>query len=88
MHHFRTIPFKESDSIINENINLPRKSIRGLVILFTKNQDQDKINSELFVNPKLTSVSVTIEGIANKVLCAKNTSQTSLARNPPLLHGR
>ena len=71
MHHFRTIPFKESDSIINENINLPRKSIRGLVILFTKNQDQDKINSELFVNPKLTSVSVTIEGIANKVYAQK-----------------
>ena len=71
VHHFRTIPFKESDTIINENINLPRRSLRGLVVLFTIDQEQDKLNSELFVNPGLTSVSVTIEGIANKVYAQK-----------------
>ena len=67
VHHFRTIPFKESDTIINENINIPRRSIRGLVLLFTKSQDQDRLNSELYINPKISSVSITIEGIANKI---------------------
>ena len=67
IHNFRTIPFKESDTIINENINVPRRSMKGLVILFTKDQEQRNLNSELFVNPQITSVSISIEGIANKI---------------------
>ena len=70
VHHFRTIPFNESDKIINENVNVPRRSMKGLLILFTKVQPQNQLDSELFINPSIESVSVTIEGIGKQSICA------------------
>ena len=71
VHHFRTIPFRESDTIINENINIPRRSMKGILVLFTEDQEQDKFNSELFINPQIINVEVMIEGIANKIYAQK-----------------
>ena len=72
VQHFRTIPFKESDTIINENINVPRRSMKGLVILFKKEPvAADKRDSEIYLNPSIQSVGITIEGIANKVYAQK-----------------
>ena len=50
--------------LINENINFPRKSMRAVVLLFTKTTRQD---SEEFVYPNITEVKLQIEGIPNKV---------------------
>ena len=65
--HFKTSIWKESDTMLQENINVPRRSIRGILILFTKDQVQAVYNSESFINPKITSVDVTIEGISNRI---------------------
>ena len=76
VHHFRTIPFKESDTIINENINVPRRSMKGIIILFKSEPGAaDQRNSEIYVNPGIENVGVMIEGIANKVYAQKMESR-------------
>jgi hypothetical protein len=41
--------------------------MKGIFILFSKIQVQNELDTELFINPGISSVAVTIEGIANKV---------------------
>ena len=53
-----------ASTLINENINVPRKSMRAVVLLFTKTIRPD---SEEFVYPNVTEVKLTIEGVPNKV---------------------
>lgn len=48
----------------NITINIPRKSLKALVMLFTKNDSKD---SEEFVFPNLKKVNVSIEGNPNAV---------------------
>jgi len=65
--HFRTSTWKQSDTILNENINVPRRSLKGIVLLSTMKQPQDTYDSEKFVNPQIESIEITIEGVANKL---------------------
>ena len=60
----KTVVWPADSTLINENINVPRKSMRAIVILFTKPVRTD---SEEFVYPNLQKVSVTVEGIPNTV---------------------
>lgn len=65
--HFRTSTWKQSDTILNENINVPRKSLKGILLLFTMAQPQATYDSEDFINPQIESIEITIEGVPNKV---------------------
>ena len=59
--HHKTISFsKGTDSIINESINVPRRSMKGLLLLFLR-----AIRHTF--NPDITEVKVTVNGIPNKI---------------------
>jgi hypothetical protein len=64
--NFRTVNIKASDTLNNENINIPKRSIQGILLLFTSNCGDGERNSEEFQNPDITKIRITIEGIANK----------------------
>ena len=52
-----------SITLVNENINIPRKSMRGVVILFAKTTT----DSEEYVYPNISEVKITIKGVPNSV---------------------
>ncbi len=59
--------YKYTNQTVNENINIPRKSVKGILILFTETFTDGAADSEKFVDPKIEDVQITIEGIANQV---------------------
>ena len=66
--HHKTITVKNgSDTIINESINIPRRSMKGLLLLFCETHAGGARDSEKFINPDITGVKVTINGMPNKV---------------------
>ena len=60
----KTTVWAAASTLINENINIPRKSMRAVVLLFTKTSMKD---SEEFLYPNITEVKLTIKGDPNKV---------------------
>ena len=52
---------RPNDSVINENVNVPRRSMTGLLFLFTAPSAAGTRNSEKFVNPDITSVKIDID---------------------------
>ena len=58
---------KGTDAIINEHVNIPRRSMTGILCLFTEAFTVGTRNSENFVNPKITSVNFNIDGVPNKL---------------------
>jgi hypothetical protein len=51
-------------TIVNENINIPRKSMSAVVLLFTHKVSTD---SEEYLYPNIDKVRITIEGVPNSV---------------------
>jgi hypothetical protein len=49
---------------VNETINVPRKSIKAIVMLFT---NKTKTSSEEYVYPNIDKVKITIKGVPNSV---------------------
>lgn len=67
-NHHKTISImKGTDSIINESINVPRRSMKGLLLLFYEPDVEGARDSEKTFNPDITEVKVTVNGIPNKV---------------------
>ena len=60
----KTLNWAASSTLINENINLPRKSMKAIVLLFSKST---VVDSEEFMYPNISEVKVTIEGVPNVV---------------------
>ena len=58
---------KATDAIINEHVNIPRRSMTGILCLFTETFTAGTRDSENFVNPKITSVNFNIDGVPNKL---------------------
>ena len=58
---------KNADSVINEHVNVPRKSMTGILCLFTEESVAGTKDSEKFVNPMITSVNFNIDGMPNKL---------------------
>ena len=56
-----------NDAVINQHINVPRKSMTGILCLFTAPHVEGLRDSEIFVNPRITSVKIDIDGVPNKV---------------------
>ena len=58
---------KPNDSVINEHINLPRRSMTGVLCLFTEAYVGGARDSEKFVNPNILSVGINIDGMPNRL---------------------
>ena len=65
----RIIPINDSDTSFSVDINSPSKSLKGVLLIFTKERSATKFNrdTEEFVNPKITKVEVTVEGTPNEL---------------------
>ena len=66
-HHKSITINKSADSVINESINIPRRSMKGILFLFCEPHTGGARDSEKFENPDITSVKVTVNGMPNKV---------------------
>ena len=60
----KTTEWNKDSTTVNETMNLPRKSIKAIMLLFRNKTITD---SEQFVYPNIESVKATIEGITNSV---------------------
>ncbi len=56
-----------NETIINQNINFPRRSIKGVLLLFEKAFDVGARESEHFYNPEIKDVQITLEGISSQL---------------------
>jgi hypothetical protein len=56
--------WSKDSTIFNETINVPRKSMKAIVMLFT---NKTKTDSEEYVYPNIEKVRVTVEGVPNAV---------------------
>ena len=64
--HHKTISIaKGSDTIINGSINVPRRSIKGLLLLFYEPYTAGTRDSEKSFNPDIDEVKVVVNGIPN-----------------------
>ena len=64
----RIIPLNDSDTSFSVDINSPSKSLKGVLLIFTKERSAIKFtrDTEEFFNPKITKVEVTVEGVPNE----------------------
>ena len=65
----RIIPLDKSDTSFSVDINIPSKSLKGVLLIFTKEISATKFarDTEEFYNPKITKVEVTVEGVPNEL---------------------
>ena len=63
------IPLNNSDTSFFVDINSPSKSLKGVLLIFTKEGSTTKFDcdTEEFFNPKITKVEVTVEGVPNEL---------------------
>ena len=63
------IPLDKSDTSFSVDINSPSKSLKGVLLSFTKERSATKFarDTEEFYNPKITKVEVTVEGVPNEL---------------------
>ena len=60
----RKITKNKSDTLWNINLNVPARSMKGILMLF---EDPNRSSTEDFYNHKITKVEMTIEGIPNQL---------------------
>ncbi|CAB4001519.1 Hypothetical predicted protein [Paramuricea clavata] len=60
----RTSNWDKDLTIVNENINIPRKNMSAIVLLFT---NRVRTDSEEYIYPNIDKVNLTIEGVPNAV---------------------
>ena len=65
----RIIPPDKSDTSFSIDINSPSKSLKGVLLIFTKERSATKFtcDTEEFYNPKITKVEITVEGVPNEL---------------------
>ena len=65
----RIIPLNNSDTSFSIDINSPSKSLKGVLLIFTKERSATKFtcDTEEFFNPKITKVEVTMEEVPNEL---------------------
>ena len=60
----RRIPKNKADPLWNININVPARSMKGILMLF---EDPNRESTEHYYNPKIEKVEMTIEGVPNQL---------------------
>ena len=64
----KKFPISEAnDDVINQHINVPRKSMTGILCIFTAPYTAGARDSEMFANPNITSVNINIDGVPNRL---------------------
>ena len=65
----RIIPLNNSGTSFSVDINSPSKSLKSVLLIFMKERSATKFNrdTEEFLNPKITKVEVTVEGVPNEL---------------------
>ena len=63
----RKINKDKSDTLWNINLNVPARSMKGILMLFEASPSAFARTTESFYNPKIEKVEVTIEGIPNQL---------------------
>ena len=63
----RKIKADKSDTLWNINLNVPARSMKGVLMLFEDPAAACKRDTEAFYNPQITKVDVTIEGVPNQL---------------------
>ena len=65
----RIIPLNNSDTSFSVDINSPSKSLKGVLLIFTKERSATRFSrdTEEFFNPKITKVEGTVEGVPNEL---------------------
>ena len=65
----RIIPLNNSDTSFSVDINSPSKSLKGVLLIFTKEKSATKFtrDTEEFFNPKIMKVEVTVKGVPNEL---------------------
>ena len=65
----RIIPLSNSNMSFSVDINSPSKSLKGVLLIFTKERSATKFtrDTEEFFNPKITKVEATVEGVPNEL---------------------
>ena len=65
----RIIPLNNSNTSFSVDINSSSKSLKGVLLIFAKERSATKFtrNTEEFINPKITKVEVTVEGVPNEL---------------------
>ena len=63
------IPLNKSDTRFSTDIKSPSKSLKGVLLIFTKERSATKfaLDTEEFYNPKITKVEVIMEGVSNEL---------------------
>ena len=63
------IPLNDSSTSFSVDINSPSKSLKGVLLIFTKKRSATKFthDTEKFFNPKITKVEVTVEGVPSEL---------------------
>ena len=60
----RKITKNKGDTLWNINLNVPARSMKGLLMLF---EDPERTSTETYYNPKIEKVEMTIEGVPNQL---------------------
>ena len=60
----RKITKNKSDTLWNINLNVPARSMKGILMLF---EHPDRTNTEMYYNPKIVKVEMAIEGVPNQL---------------------
>ena len=63
------IPLDKSDTSFSVDINSPSKSLKGVLLVFTKERSATKFTrgTEEFYNPKIMKVEIIVEGLPNEL---------------------
>ena len=63
------IALNNSNTSFSADINSPSKSLKGILLIFTKERSATKFtrDTEEFFNPKIIKVEVTVEGVPNEL---------------------
>ena len=79
----RTVPLNNSSTSFSVDINSSSKSLKGVLLIFTKERSATKFNrdTEEFLNPKITNVEVTVEGVLMSCMLRTWNTDTSTMKS-------
>ena len=76
VHLYKTFELdKATSSVLNEHINVPRRSMTGILCLFNDPITAGTRDAEKFINPAMLTVAINMNGLPNK-LYSKNMQTT------------
>ncbi len=63
----RSVVRDKSDTVWNINLNVPARSMKGILVIPVEDYEPFRRDSEKFFNPEIEKVEVTIEGVPNQL---------------------